>query len=91
MIAVPPQIGEPYRDLGSPFRNAVWILTGIFTTRDGIEHARLVSATDATESKTLALSIIADTRRFVPAETRQDVPLPARRAAPAPRPPRTRA
>jgi hypothetical protein len=65
-----PQIGDQYRDVGTPFRNAVWILTEIFTSRDGIEHACLTSIADATERKTLALSVVADTRRFVLAATR---------------------
>jgi hypothetical protein len=66
-----PQIGDRYRDVGTPFRNAVWILTAVFISRDGIEHARLVSAGDATESKTLALSVVVDAKRFVPAEPRR--------------------
>ena len=69
MVTKQPQIGDQYRDVGTPFRTAVWILTGIFVSRDGIEHAHLTSAGDATESKTLALSVITDTKRYVPAET----------------------
>jgi hypothetical protein len=64
-----PQVGDQYRNVGTGFRNAVWIVGQIFTTRDGIEHARLTSASDATESKTLAISVIADTSRFVAADT----------------------
>jgi len=64
-----PQIGDHYRDVGTPFRNAVWILAGIFVSGDGIEHARLISVGDATESKTLALSVVVDTKRLVPADT----------------------
>ena len=60
-----PQIGQRYRSVGSAFRNAVWVLTEIFTSRDGIDHARLTSTIDATEQKTLAVSIVADTHRFV--------------------------
>ena len=63
-----PQIGDRYRNVGSVFRNAVWILSGLFISRDGIEHAHLTSAWDATQCKTLALSVVADTSRFVPAE-----------------------
>ena len=65
MTSKQPQIGDRYRSVGMAFRNAVWILTALFTSRDGIEHARLTSATDATENKTLALSVIADPSRFV--------------------------
>lgn len=64
-----PQVGDQYRNVGTTFRNAVWILSEIFTSRDGIDHARLTSASDATECRTLAVSVIADTRRFVLAET----------------------
>jgi len=60
-----PQVGDYYRNVGSVFRDAVWILNGIFISRDGIEHAHLTSALDTTESKTLALSVIADPRRYV--------------------------
>jgi hypothetical protein len=63
-----PQVGDQYRNVVTTFRNAVWILSQIYTSRDGIEHARLTSASDATESKTLAMSVIADTSRFVLAE-----------------------
>jgi hypothetical protein len=65
MTSKQPQIGDRYRSVGSAFRNAVWILTALFTSRDGIEHAHLTSATDTTESKTLALSVISDPSRFV--------------------------
>lgn len=63
-----PQVGDQYRNVGTVFRNAVWILSEIFTSRDGIEHGRLTSASDATECRTLAVSVIADTRRFVLAD-----------------------
>jgi hypothetical protein len=68
-----PQIGNRYRNVGTAFRNAVWILTEIFTSRDGIEHARLVSVGDAAERKTLAVSVIVDTKRFVLMETRDSL------------------
>jgi hypothetical protein len=68
MTAKQPQVGDQYRNVGSAFRNAVWILSDIFTSRDGIQHARLTSVSDATECRTLAVSVIADTRRFVLAE-----------------------
>jgi len=73
MASKQPQVGDQYRNVGTAFRNAVWILSEIFTSRDGIEHARLTSASDATECKTLAVSVIADTRRFILAKTPDSV------------------
>jgi hypothetical protein len=64
-----PQIGERYRDVGSNFRNAVWILSHVSISGSGIEHAHLTSASDATACKTLALSVLGDPARFVPAES----------------------
>lgn len=64
-----PQIGERYRELGSAFRNAVWILSDVSMSGSGIEHAHLTSASDATACKTLALSVVGDPTRFVPAES----------------------
>ncbi|HVA14016.1 MAG TPA: hypothetical protein VNF99_12250 [Stellaceae bacterium] len=69
MTAKQPQIGDRYRNVDMAFRNAVWILSDLFTSRDGIMHAHLTSASDATECKTLAVSVVADPRRFVLAET----------------------
>jgi hypothetical protein len=65
MTSTQPKIGDRYRSVGVAFRNAVWILTALFTSWDGIKHARLTSAADATEHKTLALSVLVDARRFV--------------------------
>jgi hypothetical protein len=64
-----PQIGERYREVGSAFRNAVWILSRVSMSGGGIEHAHLTSASDATECKTLALSVVGDPARFVPTES----------------------
>lgn len=69
MASKQPQVGDQYRNVGSAFRNTVWNLDEIFTSRNGIEHARLSSAYDTTERKTLAVSVIADTNRFVLAKT----------------------
>jgi len=63
-----PQIWDLYRNGGSVFRDAVWILNKIFISRDGIEYAHLTSALDTSESKPLALSVIADPRRYVLAD-----------------------
>jgi hypothetical protein len=69
MTAKHPQVGDRYRDVGTAFRNAVWILSEVFTSRNGIEHARLTSASDGKECKTLAVSVMADPKRFVLEET----------------------
>jgi hypothetical protein len=71
MTSKDPQIGDQYRSVGSAFRNAAWVLTEIFKSRDGIDHARLTSTHDSTECRTLALSVVADTRRFTLAEARE--------------------
>jgi hypothetical protein len=68
MTSNQPQIGDRYRDVATAFPKVVWVLSELFTTRNGIEHAHLVSESDAAESKTLALSVVADPRRFARAE-----------------------
>ncbi len=65
-----PQLGQQFRHVGTAFQNSVWILTAIFAGPDGIEHAQLTSAYDATRQKTIALSVIADARQFTAVETR---------------------
>jgi hypothetical protein len=65
MASKQPQIGDRYRDIATTFPKVVWILSELFKSRNGIEHAHLVSASDATDSKTLALSVVADPKRFV--------------------------
>ena len=65
MASREPQVGEHYRSVGSVSRNAVWVITEIVSGRDGIDHARLASVQDATQRKTLAVTVIADTRRFI--------------------------
>jgi hypothetical protein len=64
-----PQLGQQYRHVATVFQNSVWTLTAIFAGRDGIEHAHLTAAYDATRRKTIALSVINDTRHFVTVET----------------------
>lgn len=59
-----PQVGQRFRLVGTAFQNSVWIVTAIFGGPDGIEHARLTSAFDATLRKTIALSVVADPRQF---------------------------
>jgi hypothetical protein len=69
MASKQPQIGDRYRDIATTFPKVVWILSELFKSRNGIEHAHLVSASDATDSKTLALSVVADPKRFARAES----------------------
>jgi hypothetical protein len=69
MTTKQPQIGDRFRNVGTGFPKAVWILSELFTSRDGIEHALLTSASNSTERKTLALSVVADPKRFVLAES----------------------
>jgi hypothetical protein len=66
MTSRKPQIGDRYRNVGTVFRDTDWILSRLFVSRDGIEHARLTSAWHLTECKTLAVSVVADRDRFVP-------------------------
>ena len=68
MTSKQPQIGDRYRDIATAFPKVVWILSELFTSRNGIARAHLTSASDATDSKTLALSVVADPKRFVRAE-----------------------
>ena len=69
MTSKQPQVGDRYRDIGTAFAKTVWILSDLFTSRNGIEHAHLISVSDATDSKTLALSVVADPKRFVLADS----------------------
>ena len=58
-------IGECYCDVQTKgFKSVVWIVVGVSTQPDGIEHVRLVSAHDDTVSKTLSLAVLLDPRRF---------------------------
>lgn len=61
--------GARYRDVqmtvfGQP--QPEWIVEDVYRVSDGIEHARLVSAADPGERKTLSLAALRDRRRFVP-------------------------
>ncbi len=42
-----------------------WIVENVYRVSDGIEHARLISAADPRECKTLSLAALRDRRRFV--------------------------
>jgi hypothetical protein len=58
--------GMRFRDLRATVFDrpqAEWIVEGVYTP-GRIEHARLVSATDPGERKTLSVAILRDRRRF---------------------------
>jgi hypothetical protein len=61
-------VGQRYRDtqstiFGAP--GAVWIVEHVEIGVDGVENARLVSAADRTERKTLSTAALTDRQRFV--------------------------
>lgn len=60
--------GQRYRgvQLGLYGRSAVsnWVVEAVDTDAQGIRHARLVSAADPTERKTLAAEVLSDPSRF---------------------------
>jgi hypothetical protein len=61
-------LGERFRDVQpSMFARSglEWIVEDVRVGSDGIEHARLVCASDATERKTLSVSALRDQRRFL--------------------------
>jgi hypothetical protein len=61
------EIGECYREAGlRAFARpgSDWIVRAVYTGRDGIEHARLVGASDHSQQKTLSSGILADRQRF---------------------------
>ncbi len=64
-----PVLGQRYRNLGSSFWNAEWIVNAIFKGTDAVQYADLRSASDHTQHKTLALSVVADATRFALVET----------------------
>ena len=45
-----------------------WIVEDVYRVSHGIEHARLVSAADPRERKTLSFAALRDRRRFVRVE-----------------------
>jgi len=59
--------GQRYRDtqatiFGLP--GSEWIVEEVFTGIDGVQYARVVSASDLTQRKTLSVAILRDRRRF---------------------------
>ncbi len=64
-------VGERYRGLERwqfATSGPDWIVEAVYTGADGIGHARLVCASDLVRRKTLSVSVLLDTRRFVRAE-----------------------
>jgi hypothetical protein len=41
-----------------------WTVTALLVGSDGVEYARLVSEFEATQQKTLAVSVLTDSKRF---------------------------
>ena len=66
-VKKPIERGQRYRDL-SPGRfgalGTEWIVDAIFQGTDGIQYAQLVSASDLTQQKTLAVDVLNDRKRF---------------------------
>jgi hypothetical protein len=71
------EIGQRYHDVrpGIYGRSTApdWIVGAVQTDALGIRHARLVSAADPTEQKTLAADVLADPSRFEAVNHQDDV------------------
>jgi hypothetical protein len=57
--AAPTVFGHPPPD---------WVVDEVFTGPDGVRYARVHSAANPHERKTLSATILRDKRRFIPAE-----------------------
>jgi hypothetical protein len=65
--STPVLVGQRYRDLQRVVfghLGRTWTVKALLTGSDGVEYARLVSDLDPTQQKTLAVSVLADPRRF---------------------------
>lgn len=63
------EIGQQYRENNNSFLGAqmpTWRVEDLFKATDGLLYARLVSAIDTTERKTLGVAVLTDRRRFRP-------------------------
>ena len=62
--------GQRFRDVQPGLfgrTGSEWIVEHVFTGTDGLQYARVVSSSDASQRKTLSATIIGDRRRFVSA------------------------
>jgi hypothetical protein len=65
------EAGEQYRDSLPGLFGAlgiVWVVQDVFTGSDGMIYARLASAADTSQRKTLSVAVLGDRRRFVRVE-----------------------
>jgi hypothetical protein len=69
MASKQPVVGQWYRNIHGTASNAEWDIDRIFRGVDGLQYATLRSVSDRTRLKTLSLSVVADTTRFVLVET----------------------
>ena len=66
-------IGNRYRNLHVAAWHDEWIVEAIYTGKDAYDYAYLRSASDQTQYKTLALSVISDRTRFALVSTPADI------------------
>jgi hypothetical protein len=62
-------IGQRFREVGRGFLGMpmpAWTVDRVFTSTDSLRYARLVSAANASEQKTLAVHIITNRKRYIP-------------------------
>ena len=67
MPNLPVELGQRYRDIqpgAFGTTRTEWIVERIFESIDGLQHARLVSASDLTQEKSLSVDVLLDRRRF---------------------------
>ena len=60
------QIGTRFVKVGDPY-GKVWEVTRLWTTDDGLPHARLMSEGRERDTRIMSLSALADDRLFLPA------------------------
>lgn len=58
------QVGQHYRDLSVEIPDAHWLVVAIYRSVVGIDHVLLRSTRDGSVQKTLALSVLTDSKRF---------------------------
>jgi hypothetical protein len=63
----PVERGQRYRDVSPGLfgaSGAEWIVDTVFHGTDNVQYAQLVSASDLTQRKTLAVNVLKDQSRF---------------------------